>query len=426
MILEEVAGYYEGTYFDCKGGVTSLENYINGKGDLMINFDCTADDFDLWNYMSQGETSALNEDQSSPQVEVFRFPDAIKMDMKYKVDKIRYGDIHFNSIIGSLSLADQSIKIQPTNLKTLGGDMSIQGRLSHKGKEELHYNFDLATKRSKFKSTFESVQMVKKVAPVFQYMFGEFNTQLSIDGDLDKTLAPKLSSVSAQGLLETVRARLENYELLDKLNTAFDKKLADKLVFPRTKNWFSIENGMVFLEKTPINIGSETFTIEGSHQVDGDMDYKLSGPISIDAIKNSEIGQNVWKELNENLQKIRFSGLPEQSKIQLDISLSGQADQPKIRILPLSYVDEQLKSVVNDMKDEKQKEVKDRIEKEKQNVDSLVENKSEEIKKDVKKEVKSLLDSGKTTNRIDSLREEAKKKTEKMKKKFKKWNPFGN
>jgi len=421
--LSNAQAYYSSTYLQCEGDVFNILNYLNAKGDLQSNFECSADEFDLYAYMSAESLQENNQDQTSA---IFRFPELITMDLDYRVGKILYDNIVFENVNGQLGLKNQELLVKPTRMSSLGGDISLQGMVSHKGAEELHYNFDLASNNSKFKSAFESVEMIQSVAPVFKYMFGEFNTQVTIDGDLDQDLAPVLSSISAQGLIETLNAQIREYKLLNKLSTLFDEEVLSRVTFPKTKNWFSIENGMVFLDPTPVILGKEDFIIEGSHQIQGEIDYKLSGPVSISQLKNSSIGNKLWKSVNENLQQFGLNQLPPDAKLNIDIRLTGELSDLSISVLPLDNLQEQLKTIAENKKEKAKEEIKDQIKEETEKLDSLRVKQTEQAKKDAKRELKSLLDSGKTTSRIDSLREEAKKKTEKVKKKFKKWNPFGN
>jgi len=397
---------------------------LNGKKDLKIDLDCTADDFDLWAYMSQEEQS--QEPSSDNNTPAFRFPSDIDMRLSYEIDKIRYDNIDFDRVNGSLSLKKALLEISPTRLRSLGGDMSIEGKVQHQGPEQLHYHFDLATKNSEFNSAFQSISMLQSIAPIFKHMFGEFDTQLSLDGDLDKQLTPVLSSLSAQGVLETLNARVRNFKILDKLSAILGESVTNNLRFNKTKNWFSIENGMFFLEPTSMILGKEQWTVEGNHQIEGEMEYLFSGPISIGQLKNSSMGKEIWNSVNQSLNSIGASAIPEDAMLDVDIVLSGTASNPSVSIKPLQNLDAQIRSIVDQKKEDKKQALKEEIDKEKEKLEKLAAEKKKEVKKDVGRELKSLVDSGKTTSRVDSLKREAKKKTEEVKKKFKKWNPFGN
>ncbi len=424
LSVEKMEGIYESTFIQCNGEVSNLEGYMNGVSNLRMDFACSGDEFDLWAYMSS-EENEQNVDETET-VEPFRFPEAFDMNLNYKLDKVKYDKIDFDRVNGSLNLSQQVLAIRPTRLSTLGGEMSIEGEVKHKGSNQLQYHFDMATKESEFKSAFQSVSMIQKIAPIFKHMFGEFNTQTSIDGDLDVDLAPVLSSISAQGMIETLNARIKDFKWIEKLNNILGERTVENFHFNRTKNWFSIENGMVFLEPTTMEIGNETWAVEGSHQIEGGINYLFSGPISIGQLRNSKIGRDLWNSVDQTVQKFGGSKIPEDAKLNIDIELTGTATSPSVKIRPLENLDDQLRGILEDKKERKKEEFTEQLEKEKRELERRAEETKKEVKKDITREIKSLADSGKTTSRVDSLKREAQKKTEEVKKKFKKWNPFGN
>lgn len=424
LSVANVEGFYESTYVQCQGEVNSLSEYLNGVSDLNMDFACSADEFDLWAYMSPEEGSQTKSDNES--VEAFRFPEDIQMNLTYELDNIKYDKIDFKQVNGALNLQNQVLAITPTRLRTLGGDMSLEGEIKHKGSDQLQYHFEIATRESEFKSAFQSVSMVQKIAPIFEHMFGEFNTQVSLDGDLDIALEPVLSSISAQGVLETLNARIRDFKVLDKLNSILGENAIENFQFNRTKNWFSIENGMVFLDPTQMELGKEIWTVEGNHQIEGEMEYLFSGPISIGQLRNSKVGRDVWNSVDQTIQNFGGNKVPEDAKVQIDIELTGTASNPSVKVLPFNDLDNQLRSIVEQKKESKKEELKEKIDKEKRELERQAEEKKREVKRDITREIKSLADSGKTTSRVDSLKKEAQKKTKEAKKKFKKWNPFGD
>jgi len=422
--VEKMEGIYESTFLQCNGEVGNISGYLNGVSNLRMDFACSGDEFDLWAYMSSEETAQNVAEKEA--VEPFRFPEEIDMNLSYKLNKVKYDKINFDRVNGSLSLSKQVLAIQPTRLSTLGGEMSIEGEVKHKGTNQLHYHFDMATKESEFKSAFQSVSMIQKIAPVFKHMFGEFNTQTSIDGDLDVDLAPVLSSISAQGVIETLNARIKDFKWLERLNSIVGEGTVENFHFNRTKNWFSIENGMVFLDPTTMEIGNETWAIEGSHQIEGGINYLFSGPISVGQLRNSKIGRDLWNSVDQTVQKFGGSKIPEDAKINIDIELTGTTTNPSVKIRPLDNMEDQLRGIVKDKKERKKEELTEQFENEKKELERRAEETKKDVKKDITREIKSLADSGKTTSRVDSLKREAEKKTKEVKKKFKKWNPFGN
>ncbi|NBC03876.1 MAG: hypothetical protein GVY20_09265 [Bacteroidetes bacterium] len=422
--ISNVSGIYQSSSIECKGAVSSIAPYLNGKGDLSIDLDCSADEFDLWAYMSSETEGAETGTTTTTEEEPFELPGDINMSLNYIIESIDYDKFQLQNVIGAIQLKEKEITIEPTRMSALGGDMTISGLLSQKGRENLQYHFDFANRNADFKRAFESVDMVKQFAPVFEHMFGKFNSQVSFDGKLASNLDPILSSVSAQGMLNTLNARFGKFDLLEKLTPIVGMKFAEKFIFKETKNWFSIENGTVFLDPVDFTVGDDPWHLEGYHDIEGGLEYVFRGPLSVGQLKNSQMGREALSSVENALSKMKLPAIPENGKLEVEIELSGSATNPNIQFRPFRNVDEQVKSMISSKKEEKKVEIKETVEKEKEELKRLAKEQKASAKKDLKKEVKSLIDSGKTTNRLDSLKKEAEKKKKKVKKKFKKWNPF--
>lgn len=422
MQMSNVSGIYQSSSIECRGEVSSIAPYLNGTGDLIIDFDCSADEFDLWTYMSS-ETEGAETGNTSAE-EPFELPGDINMSLKYIIESVDYDNFQLQNVIGAIKLKDKEITIEPTRMSALGGDMSVSGLLSQQGKENFQYHFDFANRNADFNRAFESIDMVKQFAPVFEHMFGKFNTQVSFDGKLASNLEPILSSVSAQGMLNTLNARFEKFDFLEKLTPIVGAKFVEKFSFKETKNWFSIENGTVFLDPVDFTVGDDPWHLEGYHDIEGGIEYVFSGPLSVGQLKASQMGREALSSVENALGKMKMPSVPENGKLDVEIEVSGSVANPNIQFRPFENVDEQVKSMISSKKEEKKEEIKETVEKEKEELKQLAKEQKESAKKDLQREVKSLIDSGKTTNRLDSLKKEAEKKKKKVKKKFKKWNPF--
>jgi hypothetical protein len=417
-----VSGIYQSSLFQCQGKVSSIPPYINGKGDLKIDLDCSADEFDLWAYMDTETVSA--ETTSANEEEPFEIPEDIDMSLKYRFGSIDYDKFQLQNVVGAVKLKDKEITIEPTRMLALGGDMSVSGLLNQKSNENLQYHFDFANRNAEFNRAFESIDMVKQFAPVFKHMFGNFNTQVSFDGELASNLEPVLSSVSAQGMLKTLNARFEKFDLLDKLSPIVGTDFVEKFNFKETKNWFSIENGTVFLDPVDFNIGADPWHLEGHHDIEGGLEYVFSGPLSVKQLKSSQLGRKALSSVENAFDQMGLPSIPEDGKLNVNIEVSGTTTDPTFKFLPFENLNDQVKSMIQSRKEEKKEEIKETVEKEMEELKGLAKKKKESSKKDVKREIRSLVDSGKTTNRLDSLKKEAEKKKKEVKKKFKKWNPF--
>lgn len=418
---------YENSKITCSGTAKDISDYLNSVSDLTMNLDCDADAFDLWAYMSEEDTeSSSGGEENAP----FYFPPDIALTLDYTLGKVDYAKIQFQQVRGQLTLLDQIMDIKPTRMSAFGGDLSVEGKVNTPEQENINYHFDVATKNSQFQKVFESVELVKNLAPVMEYIFGIFNTRLSLDGELDGMLNPVLSSLSAQGLLETIKGQFSNYNLLEKVDRLAGTDLEKNMTFNRTINWFAIEDGAVVLEPFTMELGNEPWTIEGAHQIQGDMDYTFTGPVSLKQLKDSDLGAKIYRESQSALSALGFPESAIEEKIDLTIAIKGNQRDPKVSLLPKTDLRSQLKSRIEGKKEEKKEEIKDRLKKEgeeaKKDAKEAAKDIAEKAKEEARKQFKARSDSTKRKGSLDSVKNEAKKKAEEAKKKLKKWNPFGD
>jgi hypothetical protein len=420
---------YEGSSFAGTGSFTDIENYINEQGPLKGRLDLSGGRLDLDDLMGTEDPVVA----SGVQAQAARFPSDIHMDMGLQLKGIAYGDIQLDQINGEAQLKEGTLTISNAKAKSFGGDVALEGRYIAKENEPLFFDFQLAGDQFSYGSISQSLPAVREIAPLIDYIQGSLDTRLSFTGELTEDYAPVYRQLSAQGYLETFNGLIKGHPAFKKLNALFQKPFLEAIPLEDTRNWVTIKDGVFIVEPFMTNIRNERWQVQGQHELEGTMNYRLEGPMSVEQLRGSKVGDAILTEATNILRKIPLNIDYEIKKVDVIIELKGTTAQPDFAVRLSPKYKEHLESRIQEKISGVKKAVTDSLEQVKSDLNQklneeqkkLEENLKQEAKNKVKEIITGQKDSTKVST-VDSLKKAAEEKANEVKKKLKKWNPFKN
>ena len=224
-------------------------------------------------------------------------------------------------------------------------------------------------------SAFNSLEMLKKVAPIVGAFNGRFDTDLDLSGDLGNDLIPVLSKLSGGAF-----ANLQ----VDKIDPSKNKFLSlaeskmgfldfDKTDLKDLKTKITFKDSKVNVEPFVMNYKDIPVTIGGSHSFDNEMNYNLK--LDLPAKYLGSQAQGLVSKLSGSDQ--------ENVRVPLDVKVGGTITNPTV--LP------GMKAAVSSLA--------------KKAIDSQKEKVKGKVKSEAKKKLNDLLGIKKDTNSDDSSEE---------------------
>ena len=188
--------------------------------------------------------------------------------------------IYFNSLILSNAKADLTVKkgrvsINDLSANALGGSIGVKGYYEALNPEKPNVAFGLDLKTVSFAQTFTTFEFVKKIAPIFENVNGNYSLKMDFNTSLDKQLNPDLKALNGSGLLQSSGVFVSNLKVLDVLATTLKNEKLRTLA-PKDLNIpFKISDGKVTTSPFTIHVDGIDLELGGITGLDKSIDYKL-------------------------------------------------------------------------------------------------------------------------------------------------------
>lgn len=385
MSLSDVSGTAGSTSYTLVGEITNYLGFALNDEILKGSLTAQADQLIVSDWMteSEGEPETDEDDAISEPMEVIRIPENVQFNINANVGKVTYNKLQMNDMQGKLVVKGGIVKLNDSGFKAMNGTVGLTGEYNSKP-EQPTFDFKIGAKEISIPSSFQSLDMIQKLAPVTEKMTGLFSTDFSINGALGADMMPDYSSLTGGGLIQILQASLGESDLMSGLSSVTKLAKVSTATLDRIKMQAEIKDGRLFIKPFDVKLGDYKTTIAGSTGIDGTVDYLLK--------MNVPAGQ-VGTQLNSLVSSLTGSsqGLVGNNLV-LNIGMGGLFTKPEFA----------LKSVTS----EEGKTVKNAVT---ATVQAKVEEKKEEAKAVVETKVEAAKDSANQilTAKKDSLKVKA-------------------
>ena len=210
-------------------------------------------------------------------------PRNLNLSLRTEVEKLLYGKMVIEQLSGEVRVADGILSLDGLRMKAFDGSLTASGSYSTAADPlRQALAFKLGFTDASYARTFEQLDMVKRIVPLFETAGGVYSMSLDMKMNLDAAMEPDLMSLDAQGELRSADIRIEQlkaFELLAKTlgNDALSTIRAKDVVIP-----FAIRQGRVTTQPFDLKMGDVTVTLSGSTGLDQSIDYaaKVALPAS--------------------------------------------------------------------------------------------------------------------------------------------------
>ncbi len=314
------------------GMLTGMMDYYEGTGRLAGNLDIRSTFFDLNAFMPKEDLSTAGEEEE--ELSPILLPERTDLALRFSGDRLLYGHFDLRDVAGQMQLADRQLSIGQARAAGLGGTIELQGDYDTRDPEDPRFNLKLDLNRLDFRPAFQSINTFAALAPIGRFVEGTFNANFLFAGSLQPDLMPDLSTLSAQGYLETLSGVIRQFGPLKAIGERLNlPALADEWRIQDTRNWFEVRDGMVRVQPFEVEVKQIPMTISGYHGlIDPRMDYDVEALIPRELLAQSSLGQAADKGLRLLEEQAARLGLDVQAggDIRVGIDLQGTIRQPEV------------------------------------------------------------------------------------------------
>lgn len=418
--LNEMRGSAGETNFTATGQIENYMGFALNNEQLKGNLNASADVLNVSEWMTTSEEEVV--DETGEPLEVVRIPENVLFNMNASIGKVMYNKLEMKDVKSGLIVKDGKVTLDNANMKTLNGTVGLKGSYDSKPEKPL-FDFGFNVKDISIPASFQSIDMIQKLAPIAEEMNGLLSTDFSMAGALGSDMMPDYATLTGGGLIQIIQASLDgDSQIMAGLTSLTKLSKISTTTLDKIKMSAEIKDGRLFVKPFDVNLGSYKTTIEGSTGIDGSINYTLGMDVPAGQMGtqlNSLVSQVTGGKVSAGGDNIRLNiGLGgTYSKPEFGLRSVGASDGTNIK----SAVTASVKAQVDEKKEEAKQQVTAKVDQAKDSANVVLDAKKTELKTQADSLIKSQKDSlaatlatkaGVNKDSVDKKLEDAKKKAE--------------
>ncbi len=222
-----------------------------------------------------GESSSEEEaEEDTTALSVIEVPKNLDLTLNADFKKILFQKMVLDNVKGKLIVANGTVRMAPLSLNAFGGSMVANGLYSTaESVTRPKVNFDVDIQKASFEKTFDQLDMVQQIVPIFQKTGGTYSVKFDLQSTLDSQMSPDLNSLTARGVIQSNDIQLQNVEVFNQLATLLKNDKLKNIEAKDLKISFEIEDGKVRTSPFDIKMGNVTMNLSGTTGLDQTIDY---------------------------------------------------------------------------------------------------------------------------------------------------------
>ncbi len=449
LTVSQLSGQIGDSDFNASGVILNAFDYLFENGVLAGNIKMNSRLLNLNQFMEEEESTAGSSSSTgsaeSEGYTVIPVPPNIDMTIDASIGKLIYTNMELADVRGQMVVAEEAIVLDNVTARGLGGSMAISGSYDTKDVENPSFRFKYGLQKLDFQQAFNTFNTFEQLAPIGKFIKGSFNSTLIMDGKLGSDLMPKLSTINAEGFLETLNGIIAGFvpaqAIGEKLNIDY---LKNNINIANSRNWFTIKDGTLELQEYDAKVKDVAMKIGGTYSITNKMNLNIKAQIPRKLLEQNAVGAAASSGFNLLQKEASKLGLniKQGEFVNVLINLGGDIMSPKVGLKLLGMDGES--SMADAAKDQVKAEAQKAIEEGKQvvketankAVDSLKtvatekmnqakKELEEKAKKEAEKALGGVVDSTAQKKAEELLDDATKGGADKIKENLDKWNPFG-
>lgn len=275
---------------------SKFENYMGYalKGStLKGTLNVSSKNFNLNDFMSADTAAVARSSEAAADTAamgVIYVPENIDFRMQANFAKVLFDNMTFVDMKGELLVKGGKVDMKNLSMNTMGGNVVVNG--FYKATEAVQPEFDAGFKLSNivFAQAYKELNMVQKMAPIFNGLTGSFSGNMKISTKLDETMSPVLQTMSGSGALSTRDLSLNNVTVIQQVADIIKKPSLKDTKVKDLNVEFTINDGRINTKPFNIKMGDCTMKLSGSTGLDQTIDYRGEITLPASVGKLSQLG----------------------------------------------------------------------------------------------------------------------------------------
>ena len=334
--ITNMNGFIGKSDYTMNGFVSNYMGYMFGGNDTIIHgtINFASKRFDVNEWMSDDSAPApVQTSPTAPAVEpamqAYEVPRNLDIIFNADMKEVLYSNMAMTDMTGSIITKNGIVNMNNLVFNSLGGNFLVNGKYNTQDIKKPSFDMNMNIKNLAVKEAYKTFGTIKKLAPIANYVEGNMNMTVMMNGLLGQDMMPVYATLNGSGSLGMASAKILSNPILGSISSVTKFQNIDPLEMKGVKINFTIQNGALVI--APFNIESgktKIAVLKGLNKSDGSIDYdmQLNTPSgALGAAASNALSGLVGKNVS----------MP--STIIIDLNVSGPYDKTKIKILKTNF-----------------------------------------------------------------------------------------
>lgn len=229
---------------------------------------------EMMDAMPAAEEATAEEAPAEP-MRALEVPRNLDLSLNTDLRKVLFEKMTIGEMTGEMSLSGGVLSLDRLALGVFGGRATASGSYStaaDPARPALKLNANISG--ASFQKTFEELEMVQRLVPIFAKTGGDYSLALDMRTSLDAAMSPDLQSLNATGEIKSANIHIQNIEAFDALAKALGNDDLRRIEARDVAIRFAIRDGRITTQPFDLRMGGVNINLAGSTGLDQTIDYK--------------------------------------------------------------------------------------------------------------------------------------------------------
>ncbi len=219
------------------------------------------------------ETPAAAEPEKEP-MQAIEIPENLNLSLNTDLREIRCGKMTVSALTGEMSMSGGTLSLDKLAMRLFEGQANVVGSYSTaKNPRRPALRLSLGLKGASFEQTFEQLEMVQQLVPIFAKTGGNYSLGMDMTATLDETMSPDLQSIDATGEIKSADIRIHEIAAFDALAKALGNDKLSRIEAKDVAIRFAIRNGRIATQPFDLKLAGTNINLSGTTGLDQTIDY---------------------------------------------------------------------------------------------------------------------------------------------------------
>lgn len=230
---------------------------------------------EIMDAMPATEVAPSEEEAPAEPMRAIEVPRNLNLSLNTDLRKVLFEKMVISDLTGEMRVADGALSLQRLTLGVFGGRATASGSYSTAADPTRPaLKLDANITGASFEKTFEELEMVQRLVPIFAKTGGDYTLALDMRTALDAGMSPDLQSLNATGEIRSANIRVQNIEAFDAMAKALGNDDLRRIEARDVAIRFTIDNGRISTQPFDLKMGGININLSGSTGLDQTIDYK--------------------------------------------------------------------------------------------------------------------------------------------------------